>query len=123
MDIERAREFYRGRLGLEELRHDSNLPGAVFGAGNNTRIYLYQREQTKADHTLLSFHVKNIETVVAGLREKGVAFETVQTGNIRTVDGVATIGGEKAAWFKDTEGNTLGLYEKTEPEKGKEVAG
>lgn len=121
LDVERARTFYRDRLGLEELRHDSSVSGALFKAGNNTRIYLYQRGATKADHTVMSFHVKHIESVVTQLREKGVTFEAVQGGDIRTVDGVATVGDEKAAWFKDTEGNVLGLYEKTEPKKGGEV--
>lgn len=121
VDVERARVFYRETLGLEELPKDSQMPGALFRAANNTRLYLYQREQTKADHTIMSFHVKDIEGVVSGLQKQGVVFETVQIGDIRTVDGVATIEDEKAAWFKDTEGNILGLYEKAAPDKRKEA--
>lgn len=120
VDVERARGFYRDVLGLKELPNASDLPGALFQAGNNTRIYLYQRRPTIADHTVMSFHVKDIEHIVAELREKGVSFETFEAGDIKTVGGIARINDEKGAWFKDTEGNIINLYEKVMP-AGKEV--
>lgn len=119
-DLERAKDFYRDILGLEELRSESGIPGAVMKAGNNTHIYLYLRGKTTADHTVMSFHVKRIESVVADLRDKGVVFETFENGEIKVVDGVATMKDEKAAWFKDSEGNILSLYERVAM-KGEEV--
>ena len=47
--------------------------------------------------------------MVRELKAKGVAFEEVDSPGLKTVDGVATMGDMKAAWFKDTEGNILAV--------------
>jgi predicted enzyme related to lactoylglutathione lyase len=46
---------------------------------------------------------------VAELRARGVVFEEYRSGQLQTVDGIATTRGGRAAWFKDSEGNILGL--------------
>jgi hypothetical protein len=49
---------------------------------------------------------------MATLRERGVVFEDVDYGDVKTSDGVITMpNGSKGCWFKDTEGNTLGLFQ------------
>jgi hypothetical protein len=48
---------------------------------------------------------------MAGLRERGVTFEQYDLGDVRMVDGLADFGMAKAAWFKDSEGNTYELTE------------
>ncbi|MFC1871638.1 VOC family protein, partial [Chloroflexota bacterium] len=110
VDIKRATGFYQDKLGLKVVREDPG-PGALFQAGNGTHIYLYQREPTKADHTVASFSVTDVETEVRELKEKGVKFEDldIPSMGLKTVQGIATMGGMKAAWFKDTEGNILGV--------------
>jgi len=40
-----------------------------------------------------------------------VVFEEYDTSYLKTVQSVATIGPSKAAWFKDSEGNLLGLVQ------------
>jgi hypothetical protein len=56
--------------------------------------------------------------VVAELRRRGVVFEQVDTPGLRTTDGIAEVGGnypsagcggERAAWFRDSEGNLHGI--------------
>jgi hypothetical protein len=83
--------------------------GLIFEAGNNTKLYLYKRNPTKADHTIASFIVDNIETEVNHLKEKGIIFEEYDLPNIKTVNGIATSGNYKSAWFKDTEGNIISV--------------
>jgi predicted enzyme related to lactoylglutathione lyase len=110
VDIKRARKFYTEKLGLSIYKEDPS-PGIMFKAGEGTMLYVYQRAATKADHTAASFNVKNIETEVKELKAKGVKFEEYDLPKmgIKTVNGIATVGDMKAAWFKDTEGNILGL--------------
>ena len=55
--------------------------------------------------------MENIEREVAELKAKGVKFEDYDMPGMKTKDGIATAGGAKAAWFKDTEGNTLALVQ------------
>ena len=108
IDLERAKKFYEGTLGLKVILEDPS-PGAVLKAGEGTTLYIYQRAATKAEHTVAGFKVKDVEATVRELKVRGVVFEDVDAPGLRTVDGVATVGEIKAAWFKDTEGNTLSV--------------
>ena len=108
VDLERARKFYEGKLGLKVIRTDPS-PGAVLQAGEDTKLYIYQRAATKADHTAASFTVKDVEATVEELRAKGVVFEYIDLPGFKTIDGIATMGEMKGAWFKDTEGNILAV--------------
>lgn len=114
VDITRATEFYEKTLGFKLV--DSNMsgrqfPDAMFKAGGDTRIYLYQRDATKADHTIVSFEVDDIEKSVKDLRGKGVVFGEYNTPAVKTVNSIATLGKVKTAWFADTEGNLLAISE------------
>ena len=108
VDLERARKFYEGILGLKVLQTDPS-PGAQLQAGDGSTVYIYQRAATKADHTVAGFTVKDVEATVKELKAKGVTFEEVSTPTFKTIDGIATIGDVKVAWFKDTEGNILAV--------------
>ena len=66
----------------------------------------------------MGFEVDDIEAAVRELRERGVVFEEVDVPGLETVDGIATVegnypskggAGERAAWFRDSEGNLLGM--------------
>jgi hypothetical protein len=48
---------------------------------------------------------------VAELKARGVKFEEYDAPGMKTVNGIATAGGAKAAWFKDSEGNILALVQ------------
>jgi len=109
VDIQRARRYYSDTLGLKPVQ----IPvpdGALFEAGKGSQIYLYQRGQTKADHTAATFTVENIEQVVDDMTMRGVIFEQYDMGELKTdARGIATFGSSKSAWFKDSEGYILGL--------------
>jgi catechol 2,3-dioxygenase-like lactoylglutathione lyase family enzyme len=108
VDLRRARKFYEEILGLEVAATDPS-PGILFEAGEDTYVYVYQRGATKAEHTAASFTVDDVEATVKELKAKGVAFEEIDTPTFKTVDGIATMGEMKGAWFKDTEGNILAV--------------
>ncbi|MBI4259079.1 MAG: VOC family protein [Actinobacteria bacterium] len=108
-DIDRARRFYEDVLGFSVYREDPN--GIVYevpGAGANLFIYPSQFAGTN-QATAATFEVQDIEATVATLREKGVAFEEYDFPGLKTEEGIATLGPEKAAWFKDPDGNILAV--------------
>jgi catechol 2,3-dioxygenase-like lactoylglutathione lyase family enzyme len=110
IDLARARQFYENALRLEPLggRPDGKF---VYRAGG-TEIALFPRPGgTKAEHTALSFRVANIESSIRALEERGVAFEDYDFPGLKTEGHICVLGAEKAAWFKDPEGNILCLHE------------
>ena len=64
----------------------------------------------QAGHTIAQFHVGDIESEVHDLKAKGVAFETYDMPGVRWDGEIASMEGMgRAAWFKDSEGNTMCL--------------
>jgi catechol 2,3-dioxygenase-like lactoylglutathione lyase family enzyme len=106
VDLQRAKAFYTEKLGLKEAM---SAPDGIFlDAGQGTKLFLYQRAATKADHTVASFKVDDVLSVVTALKAKGVTFESYDMGEIKTgADNIARVGDLQASWFKDTEGNIL----------------
>jgi catechol 2,3-dioxygenase-like lactoylglutathione lyase family enzyme len=108
-DLEVARPFYRDVLELELLEE---TPFSMrFGAGGGTQISVYKRPPVDRGHTVGHFEVSDIEATVADLQSRGVVFEEYTSGPLMTTNGVAQIGPARGAWFKDPEGNFLGLRE------------
>jgi catechol 2,3-dioxygenase-like lactoylglutathione lyase family enzyme len=109
-ELERARDFYVNRLGLEAegLAPD----GKFILRANSTRLALMPKPGgTKAEHTALSFKVDNIAAEIQALKARGVSFHDYDLPGFKTVDHIAVLGNEKAAWFSDPEGNILCLHQ------------
>jgi catechol 2,3-dioxygenase-like lactoylglutathione lyase family enzyme len=110
VEMGRARAFYEQKLGLAAGKQRPN--GEVVYQLEGTTVALYPRGQpTPADHTALSFEVKDLAAEVQQLTGRGVTFEEYDLPGLKTVNKVCVLGSEKAAWFKDTEGNILCLHE------------
>lgn len=109
-DMARARAFYEGCLGLLPggLRPDGKF---VYQVGGTTLALFPKPGGTKADHTAISFRVSDIAASIDALKRAGVAFEDYDFPGLKTVNHVCVLGAEKAAWFKDTEGNYLCIHE------------
>lgn len=109
-DMARARAFYEGCLGLKtgNFKSDGKLEYAVSGS---TLALFPKPEGTKAEHTAISFRVTDIAATIAELKRAGVVFEDYDLPGFKTEGHVCVLGSEKAAWFKDTEGNFLCLHE------------
>jgi len=108
-NIDRAVEFYQGKLGLSVLSKDDNM--VYFGAGGDSGLSLYLRGETKADHTVATWKVDDLEAEVSELKDKGIVFEEYDMEEIKTEDSIATMGDTKAAWFKDPDNNILGIFQ------------
>ena len=107
-DLERARAFYVGILGFEHV--DSSEAGVLCRAGDG-RVLLYHSTAPAPGHTLAGFEVDQLEPIIDALTQRGVAFESYDFPGLRTVDHIAWIGPERAAWFRDSEGNILSISE------------
>ena len=112
VDLDRAKRFYETTLGVKPISaNNDNISGiAIFECGDGTLMELYQRGPSKADHTVATFEVSNIEEEVNMLRGNRVNFEEYDVPEIKTQNGIATQGSVKAAWFKDSEGNILCIH-------------
>ncbi len=108
VDLQRARKFYEEKLGLGSPISSSEK-NVTYECGQGTKLYLYQREQTKADHTAFSFLVDDIEQEVRELKKKGVSFESYDMPGFEVVDNIMSWDNVKAAWFKDSEGNIIAI--------------
>ena len=109
-DLNRARRFYEDKLGLEPL--GSSPDGKFKYSCGGALLALFPKpEGTRAEHTAVSFQVKNIESEIAELQSRGVTFEDYDFPDLKTVNHVCVLGSEKAAWFKDTEGNYLCIHQ------------
>lgn len=109
-DMGRARAFYEGSLGLKPqgFKPDGKF---VYLVGGSTLALFPKPEGTKAEHTAISFQVADIAATITELKKTGVVFEDYDFPDFKTVNHVCVLGAEKAAWFKDTEGNFLCIHE------------
>ena len=84
--------------------------GIRYQLADGTRFRLFKSSGTSAAaFTQMAFMVDDIEPLVRDLKSRGVRFEQYDGPTLQTVDGVADVGYAKAAWFKDSEGNLLGI--------------
>jgi len=109
-DVSRARRFYERTLGFKPAREIAGGVRYEFGAG--TACFLYPTPNAGTSQASQAFwQVADLEREVADLKARGVRFDEYDTPRLKTKDGIATGGGNKAAWFKDSEGNILALVQ------------
>jgi catechol 2,3-dioxygenase-like lactoylglutathione lyase family enzyme len=106
-DLARAKVFYGETLGLTFLWEN---PASIrFRCGHDSELSIFRRPSTVTEHTLAHFEVTDLESEVADLEARGIAFLDYSEGPLRTTGHIAQIGPARAAWFRDPDGNTLGL--------------
>ncbi|MCW3840504.1 VOC family protein [Micromonospora yasonensis] len=108
-DMERAKRFYRDTLGLTISREAED---AVHFESGGTRFFLYPTPNAgQAPHTLAAWSVADLDAEMADLRGRGVTFEDYDLPGLKTVNGVAEFPTMRGGWFKDSEGNILGVFQ------------
>jgi predicted enzyme related to lactoylglutathione lyase len=106
-DTSRAQRFYEEVLGLSAGSHAG---GGIMYECNGGYFALVQTGSAGSiQHSIMTWLVDDIQAMVDGLRSKGVVFEDYDTLGFKTEDGIATLGADRVAWFKDSEGNLLAL--------------
>jgi catechol 2,3-dioxygenase-like lactoylglutathione lyase family enzyme len=107
-DLERARAFYAERLGLEPV--DERPGGLLYQPAGGGEFALFTSTGAPSgDHTQMAFEVADLAATVAALRARGIVFEAFAEveGNYPSKGA----SGERGAWFRDSEGNLLGIGE------------
>ena len=110
-DIARAKAFYREKLALEPSQEQAD--GSARYQVGETMLLIYPSEFNGTNQaTAAGFAVSDIEAAVADLAGRGVVFEELDYGDMKTVDGILEMpNGTRGAWFKDSEGNTIGVFQ------------
>ena len=107
-DLDRARTFYSDRLGFTPI--SEGPVGIRYRLPDGTRFRLFRSAgAASGTHTQLAFMVDDIDAAVKDLKARGLVFEEYDSARLKTVGGIADVGYARAAWFKDSEGNLLGI--------------
>jgi len=110
-NLKRAKDFYVEKLGLKQVK-DPSKHGYMLEAGNGSKLFIFQTDKfTASNHVVAAFFIDNIERIVNELINKGIIFEKQINGMSVEINqkGIASGDKEKAAWFKDPDGNILSL--------------
>jgi catechol 2,3-dioxygenase-like lactoylglutathione lyase family enzyme len=106
-DLDRSRAFYGETLGLTQLW--DNPASIRFRCGDTTELSIFRRPGLVTEHTLAHFEVADIEATVRELEAKGVQFVDYTEGPLTTTNHIAQLGPARGAWFRDPDGNFLGV--------------
>ena len=107
-DIDRARDFYTGTLGLEEVDREGDDYFTLRSGDSNLSVYRSDFAGTNKA-TAVSWEVDDIEREVSELRAKGIMFEHYDMEGLEERGDLYVADGYKVAWFKDPDGNILNL--------------
>lgn len=114
-DLDRARRWYSEKLGLDPVEE---RPGGLRYLCGETYFVVFQSTgKASGEATQMGWEVYDIDVTVADLKSRGIEFEEVDLPGMRTVESIADIDGnypskgraERGAWFRDSEGNLLGM--------------
>jgi len=109
-NVSRARKFYEGTVGLTPKEEYAG--GVIYECGG-TQVFLYSTPNAGTSKASQAFwRVADVEAEVAELKARGVKFEGYNMPGVAMRNSIATAGGAKAAWFKDTEGNILAIRQR-----------
>jgi catechol 2,3-dioxygenase-like lactoylglutathione lyase family enzyme len=109
-DMDRAREFYEGKLGLPKGEGDPDT-GLSYSCAGGTTLFVYPSPEHagRSTATLVGWAVDDLESVVDELTSRGVTFEQYDEPLKTDEKGIHAAGGGKVAWFKDPDGNIHAL--------------
>ena len=111
-DLERAKQFYGGTLGLDVVERDEGLELHIAGS---TPVFVYPSSNyTAPKHTVLNFPVDDIEAAVDELVARGVTIEQYDMPSLKT-DKRGIFRGDEGpraiAWFKDPAGHIISVLQ------------
>jgi catechol 2,3-dioxygenase-like lactoylglutathione lyase family enzyme len=110
-DVARARKFYEEKIGLRPK--EKYAGGVIYECGKGSWVFMYPSAGAGTSKASTAFwSVDDVAAEVSGLKARGVVFEEYDRPGIKTENSIATGGGAKTAWFKDTEGNILAISQR-----------
>lgn len=110
-DLDRARRFYEEKLGF--VPKSVNNGGVTYEFADGTAAFLYPTDNAGTSKASQAFwSVEDVDREIAELKKRGVVFERYDDmPGERSPEDAVIEGGAKAAWFKDSEGNTLAIVQ------------
>jgi catechol 2,3-dioxygenase-like lactoylglutathione lyase family enzyme len=108
-DLDRARDFYAGVLGLELDRQDGFA--CQFRCGDTLLRVTRVDEVLPAPYTVLGWKVTDIGAAIAELTARGVVFQRYDSLTQDELGAWSAPSGARVAWFRDPDGNTLSITE------------
>jgi catechol 2,3-dioxygenase-like lactoylglutathione lyase family enzyme len=110
-NLDRARDFYGGTLGLQV---DLEMPGGIlYACGGDTRLLVYPSGYAGTNEaTAVSWDVADLRAEIAALQGKGVSFEEYDLPDTERDGVIHVMENLRVAWFKDPDGNILSLVER-----------
>jgi catechol 2,3-dioxygenase-like lactoylglutathione lyase family enzyme len=113
-DLERARGFYERVLGLRPVEQEEQGSRYPCGGGTGVFVYLSPDNAGSSTATVAGWSVDDLEATMTDLASRGVEFERYDQPGIKTdADGVFDAGDFRAAWFKDPDGNTFAVTQRS----------
>jgi catechol 2,3-dioxygenase-like lactoylglutathione lyase family enzyme len=110
INVARARAFYEQTLGFRPAEEVAG--GVIYRFAGGTGCFLYPTKNAGTNRASQAYwQVDDVEREVVDLKARGVTFEEYDVPGMKTVNSIATAGGAKTAWFKDTEGNVLAIVQ------------
>ena len=110
-DVARARRFYEGKVGLKPK--EEHAGGVIYECGSGSWVFVYPSAGAGTSKASTAFWaVKDVAAEVAELKARGVVFEEYDMPGIKMENSIASAGGAKTAWFKDSEGNILAVSQR-----------
>src|SRR6266566_2122344 len=110
-NVARARKFYEEKVGLKPKQEYAG--GVIYECGNGSWAFMYPSPGAGTSTASTAFWaVDDVAAEVAELKARGVVFEEYNMPGIKMENSIATAGGAKTAWFKDTEGNILAVSQR-----------
>jgi len=107
-DLDKARTFYEGTLGLTPDPVDE--PGVLAYKSPHSSLLVYESRYAGTNKaTAATWEVSDIEQEVRDLKTKGVTFEKYDLPGMTRMGDLHVSGETKAAWFKDPDGNILAI--------------
>jgi catechol 2,3-dioxygenase-like lactoylglutathione lyase family enzyme len=108
-DIETAKKFYEGTLGLHPSKDQEE--GTLAYQGPQSKMFVYPSQYAGTNQaTAVTWIVDDVEGTVRELKGKGVTFEHYDNlPDTKVVGDVHVSGDRKLAWFKDPDGNIHGI--------------
>ena len=86
-DLQRAKAFYRDKLGLSPTMEDGAL-GLLYELAAGTGFGVFPSSgKPSGTHTQMAIEVEDVEGTVKELQSKGVKFEDIDTPGLKTVNG------------------------------------
>ncbi|MCE4026857.1 VOC family protein [Microbacterium sp. Au-Mic1] len=108
-DLERAKRWWHDVLDRDPVEVDAESGNVFYDVGGTVVLVYLTSFAGTAKNTALNLLTDDIDRDVAALRARGIAFHEYDFPGLKTVDGIAELGEERAAWFSDSEDNIIAL--------------